>query len=97
MFPSRMESHCFLLFVFVFQAIFILILYGGGPSRVFRGILESPGAGDYSKPHDVYTNLSLFTRAPRQDAAPYCSAQSPLLGTYRAPGSAGKEPLSQQP
>ncbi|XP_062368745.1 beta-1,4-galactosyltransferase 3-like [Cinclus cinclus] len=79
MFVSRMENHCFLLFVFVFQAIFILILYRGGPSVVFRGFLESPQVVDYSKPHDVYTNLSLFTRAPSEDAMPYCSAQSPVL------------------
>ncbi|XP_009100815.1 beta-1,4-galactosyltransferase 3 isoform X2 [Serinus canaria] len=79
MFLSRMENHCFLLFVFVFQAIFILILYRGGPSHVFRGFLESPQVVDYSKPHDVYTNLSLFTRAPHEDAMPYCSARSPVL------------------
>ncbi|XP_008629971.1 beta-1,4-galactosyltransferase 3-like [Corvus hawaiiensis] len=76
---SRVENHCFLLFVFVFQAIFILILYRGGPSNVFRGFLESPQGADYSKPHDVYTNLSLFTRAPSEDTMPYCSAQSPVL------------------
>ncbi|XP_053790973.1 beta-1,4-galactosyltransferase 3-like isoform X2 [Vidua chalybeata] len=79
MFLSRMENHCFLLFVFVFQAIFILILYRGGPSHVFRGFLESPQVVDYSKPHDVYTNLSLFTRAPNEDTMPYCSALSPVL------------------
>lgn len=82
MFLSRMENHCFLLFLFVFQAIFILILYRGGPSNVFRGFFESPQAVDYSKPHDVYTNLSLFTRAPSEDTMPYCSAQSPVLGRY---------------
>ncbi|XP_030912551.1 beta-1,4-galactosyltransferase 3-like isoform X2 [Geospiza fortis] len=80
MFLSRMENHCFLLFVFVFQAIFILILYRGGPSRVFRGFVEAPQVVvDYSKRHDVYTNLSLFTRAPNEDTMPYCSAQSPVL------------------
>lgn len=82
MFLSRVENHCFLLFVFVFQAIFILILYRGGPSNVFRGLLESPQVVDYSKPHDVYTNLSFFTRAPREDTMPFCSAQSPVLGRY---------------
>ncbi|KAL2311408.1 hypothetical protein Nmel_003112, partial [Mimus melanotis] len=79
MFVSRMENHCFLLFVFVFQAIFILILYRGGPSNVFRRFLESPQVVDYSKPHDVYTNLSLFTRAPNEDTMPSCSAPSPVL------------------
>ncbi|XP_014745764.1 PREDICTED: beta-1,4-galactosyltransferase 3-like isoform X2 [Sturnus vulgaris] len=79
MFVSRMENHCFLLFVFVFQAVFILILYRSGPSNVFRRFLESPRVVDYSKPRDVYTNLSLFTRAPNEDTMPYCSAQSPIL------------------
>lgn len=82
MFVSRMENHCFLLFVFVFQAIFILILYRSGPSNVFRRFLESPRVVDYSKRRDVYTNLSLFTRAPNEDTMPYCSAQSPILGRY---------------
>lgn len=71
--------------MFVFQAIFILILYRGGPSHVFRGFLESPEVVDYSKPHDVYTNLSLFTRAPHEDTMPYCSARSPVLGRYEPP------------
>ncbi|XP_005231158.1 beta-1,4-galactosyltransferase 3-like isoform X1 [Falco peregrinus] len=76
---SRVENPCFLLFLFVFQAIFILILYRGGPSNVFRGFLDSPQVLDYSKTHDVYTNLSLFTPAPDEEAMPYCSAQSPIF------------------
>lgn len=76
---SRAENPCFLLFLFVFQAVFILILYRGGPSHVFRGFLDTPQVLDYSKPHDVYTNLSLFTRAPNEEAKPYCSAQSPIF------------------
>ncbi|RLV99004.1 hypothetical protein DV515_00010274 [Chloebia gouldiae] len=90
-----MDSHCFLLFVFAFQAIFILILYRGGPSHVLRGILEPPGAVDYSKPHDVYTNLSRLARAPREDTLRYCSAQSPVLGTYAPPNPwAGVGPIT---
>lgn len=77
---SRVENPCFLLFLFVFQAIFILILYRGGPSNVFRGLLDSHQVLDYSKTHDVYTNLSLFTQAPNEEAMPYCSAQSPIFG-----------------
>ncbi|KAJ7402903.1 Beta-1,4-galactosyltransferase 3 [Pitangus sulphuratus] len=61
------------------KAVFILILYRGGPSNVFREFLDSPQVVDYSKPHDVYTNLSLFTRAPNEDTMPYCSARSPVL------------------
>ncbi|XP_050771021.1 beta-1,4-galactosyltransferase 3 isoform X2 [Gymnogyps californianus] len=76
---SRVENPCFLLFLFVFQAIFILILYQGGPSNVFRGFLDSHQILDYSKTHDVYTNLSLFTQAPNEEAMPYCSAQSPIF------------------
>ncbi|XP_049680465.1 beta-1,4-galactosyltransferase 3-like isoform X2 [Accipiter gentilis] len=76
---SRVENPCFLLFLFVFQAIFILILYRGGPSNVLRGFLDSHQVLDYSKTHDVYTNLSLFTQAPDEEAMPYCSAQSPIF------------------
>ncbi|XP_025966344.1 beta-1,4-galactosyltransferase 3-like isoform X1 [Dromaius novaehollandiae] len=76
---SRVENPCFLLFLLVFQAIFILILYQGGPSNVFRGFLESHQIQDYSKTHDVYTNLSFFTQAPNEEAMPYCSVQSPIF------------------
>ncbi|XP_019326364.1 PREDICTED: beta-1,4-galactosyltransferase 3 isoform X2 [Aptenodytes forsteri] len=79
---SRVENPCFLLFLFVFQAIFILILYRGGPSNVFRGFLDSHQILDYSKTHDVYTNLSLFTQAPSEEAMLYCSVQSPIFA-YR--------------
>lgn len=79
---SRVDSPCFLLFLLVFQAVFILILYRGGPSNVLRGFLDSPQVLDYSKTHDVYTNLSLFTRARNEEAMPYCSAQSPIFGRY---------------
>ncbi|XP_054053580.1 beta-1,4-galactosyltransferase 3-like isoform X9 [Rissa tridactyla] len=78
---SRVENPCFLLFLFVFQAIFILILYRGGPSNVFRGFLDSRPILDYSKTHDVYTNLSLFTQAPNEEAMPYCSVQSPIFAS----------------
>lgn len=80
---SRVENPCFLLFLFVFQAVFILILYRGGPSNVFRGFLDSRPILDYSKTHDVYTNLSLFTQAPNEEAVPYCSVQSPIFGRYK--------------
>lgn len=79
---SRVENPCFLLSLFVFQAIFILILYRGGPSSVFRGFLDPHQVQDYSKTHDVYTNLSLFTQAPNEEAMPYCSVQSPIFGRY---------------
>ncbi|XP_062451384.1 beta-1,4-galactosyltransferase 3-like isoform X2 [Rhea pennata] len=76
---SRVENPCFLLFLLVFQAIFILILYQGGPSNVFHGFLDSHQIQDYSKTHDVYTNLSFFTHAPNEDTMPYCSVQSPIF------------------
>lgn len=76
---SRVENPCFLLFLAVFQAIFILILYRGGASSVFRGFLDAPQPWDYSKTQDVYTNLSLFTRAPNEETMPYCTAQSPIF------------------
>lgn len=79
---SRVDSPGFLLFLLVFQAVFILILYRGGPSNVFRGFLESHQVLDYSKTHDVYTNLSLFMRARSEETMPYCSAQSPIFGRY---------------
>lgn len=79
---SRVESPGFLLFLLVFQAIFILILYRGGPSNVLRGLLDSKQVLDYSKTHDVYTNLSLFTQAPNEETMPYCSVQSPIFGRY---------------
>ncbi|XP_019382916.1 PREDICTED: beta-1,4-galactosyltransferase 3 [Gavialis gangeticus] len=76
---SRVENPCFLLFLAGFQALFILILYRGGATSVFRGILEAPRALDYSRTHDVYSNLSLFTRAPNKDTMRYCTAQSPIF------------------
>ncbi|XP_031469044.1 beta-1,4-galactosyltransferase 3-like isoform X2 [Phasianus colchicus] len=75
---SRVENPCFLLFLLVFQAVFILILYRGGASSVFRGFLESQRVLDYSKSHDVYTNLSLLVPAGGGAALPYCSAHSPI-------------------
>ncbi|XP_052560918.1 beta-1,4-galactosyltransferase 3 [Tympanuchus pallidicinctus] len=75
---SRVENPCFLLFLLVFQAVFILILYRGGASSVFRGFLESQRVLDYSKSHDVYTNLSLLLPAGGGAALPYCSAHSPI-------------------
>lgn len=80
---SRVENPCFLLFLLVFQAVFILILYRGGASSVFRGFLESQRVLDYSKSHDVYTNLSLLAPAGGGAALPYCSERSPIAGTYR--------------
>nr|XP_013039020.1 beta-1,4-galactosyltransferase 3 [Anser cygnoides] len=75
----RVENSCFLLLLLAFQALFILILYRGGPAGVFRGLSGSPQVPDFSKPHDVYANLSLLARRPAEDALPYCSARSPLL------------------
>lgn len=80
---SRVENPCFLLFLAVFQAIFILILYRGGASSVFRGYLDAAQPWDYSKTQDVYTNLSLFTRASNEETMPYCTAQSPIFGMYK--------------
>lgn len=79
----RVENPWFLLFLLAFQTIFILIVYQGNLAGVFRGLSGSPQVPDFSKPHDVYTNLSLLARHPTEDALPYCSARSPLLGTYR--------------
>lgn len=75
---SRAENPCFLLFLIVFQAVFILILYRGGASSVFRGFLESQRVLDYSKSHDVYTNLSLLAPAGGGAVLPYCSTHSPI-------------------
>lgn len=50
---------------------------------MFRGFLDSHQILDYSKTHDVYTNLSLFTQAPSEEAMPYCSVQSPIFGRYK--------------
>uniref|UniRef100_A0A8D0GNW1 Beta-1,4-galactosyltransferase n=1 Tax=Sphenodon punctatus TaxID=8508 RepID=A0A8D0GNW1_SPHPU len=76
---SRVENPCFLLCLAIFQAIFILILYRGGASSVFRGFVDAPQILDYSKTQDVYTNLSLFTRAPDEKSMPYCALQSPIF------------------
>lgn len=80
---SRAENPCFLFFLFVFQALLILILYRGGAWGAFRGFLEVPLPLDYSKTEDVYTNLSLFTRAPDKETMPYCMPRSPIFGRYK--------------
>nr|XP_056714268.1 beta-1,4-galactosyltransferase 3-like [Euleptes europaea] len=76
---SRVENPCFLLFLVIFQAIFILILYRGGASSVFQGFLDVSQPLDYSKTEDVYTNLSLFIRARDKETMPYCTPQSPIF------------------
>lgn len=80
---SRAENPCFLLFLFVFQALFIFILYRGGAWGVFRGFIEVPLPLDYSKTEDVYTNLSLFTHASDKESMPYCMPRSPIFGRYK--------------
>ncbi|XP_053165870.1 beta-1,4-galactosyltransferase 3-like [Hemicordylus capensis] len=76
---SRVENPCFLLFLFIFQAVFILILYRGGASSVLQRFLDGPLPLDYSKTEDVYTNLSLFTRAPDKGTMPSCTLRSPIF------------------
>ncbi|CAI5773051.1 beta-1,4-galactosyltransferase 3-like [Podarcis lilfordi] len=75
---SRVENPCFLLFLIIFQAIFILILYRGSNSTVYRTSFPLPRPLDYSKTEDVYTNLSLFTPAPDKANMRYCT-ESPIL------------------
>ncbi|XP_042313384.1 beta-1,4-galactosyltransferase 3-like [Sceloporus undulatus] len=73
---SRVENPCFLLFLIIFQAIFILILYRGSSSVVLQDHLDMPSPVDYSKTQDVYTNLSLYTPAPDKATMRYCTSDT---------------------
>ncbi|XP_061484375.1 beta-1,4-galactosyltransferase 3-like isoform X2 [Rhineura floridana] len=77
---SRVENPCFLLFLIIFQAIFILILYRGSSSAVYRAPFNVPHTLDYAKTEDVYTNLSLFTHAPDKAKMQYCTDASIMVG-----------------
>ncbi|XP_062983019.1 beta-1,4-galactosyltransferase 3-like isoform X2 [Elgaria multicarinata webbii] len=75
---SRVENPCFLLFLIIFQAIFILILYRGSTSGAFQSDSHVPKQLDYSVGEDVYTNLSLFTRLPDNATMPACTSKSSI-------------------
>lgn len=78
--PSRPGS---LLILALLQLAFILFLYRRSLSSSFVSLLYEDDHGrywDYSKTHDVYTNLSLITPIPEGETLANCAAESPLLG-----------------
>ncbi|XP_044297672.1 beta-1,4-galactosyltransferase 3-like isoform X2 [Varanus komodoensis] len=75
---TRVENPCFLMFLIIAQAIFILILYRGRTSVEFKHYFDQPKQLDYSVREDVYTNLSLYTHAPDKMTIRYCTPQSPI-------------------
>ncbi|NP_001088777.1 beta-1,4-galactosyltransferase 3-like 1 L homeolog [Xenopus laevis] len=80
MFLSRIDKHNFLLLLCFSQLLFLLILYRRGAAGVFQGLFGgSDPPWDYSKTHDVYTNLSVFVPNPENVNTQYCPAKSPIL------------------
>ncbi|XP_051882134.1 beta-1,4-galactosyltransferase 3-like isoform X3 [Pristis pectinata] len=77
--PSR---PCSLLVLALLQLAFVLFLYRRSLANSFASLLyedDHGGHWDYSKTHDVYTNLSLITPAPDRETLAQCPARSPLL------------------
>ncbi|XP_062909948.1 beta-1,4-galactosyltransferase 3-like isoform X1 [Mobula hypostoma] len=77
--PSR---PCSLLVLALLQLAFVLFLYRRSLSNSFTSLLyedDHGGHWDYTKTHDVYTNLSLITPGPDRETLVQCPAQSPLL------------------
>uniref|UniRef100_A0A6J0T0D4 Beta-1,4-galactosyltransferase n=1 Tax=Pogona vitticeps TaxID=103695 RepID=A0A6J0T0D4_9SAUR len=73
---SQVENRWFLVFLIIFQAIFILILYRGSTSVVPQDHLDIPRPLDYSKTEDVYTNLSLYIRGTDNTSMQDCTSQT---------------------
>ncbi|XP_030059786.1 beta-1,4-galactosyltransferase 3 isoform X2 [Microcaecilia unicolor] len=73
------DKPLFLLFLAFSQVVFILILYRHGASSLLQGFLISPqDSWDYSKTHNVYTNLSAFT-LHSDGKMTHCPLKSPIL------------------
>ncbi|XP_078400954.1 beta-1,4-galactosyltransferase 3-like [Cetorhinus maximus] len=73
---------CTLLLVAFLQLAFVLFLYRRSLSGSFTSSLyeeDRVGDWDYSKTHDVYTNLSLVTPSPDRQTLSSCPDESPLL------------------
>ncbi|XP_040195037.1 beta-1,4-galactosyltransferase 3-like [Rana temporaria] len=79
MFLARTEKPYFLLCLVFSQLLFVFLLYRRGSSSVFQGIFGSSPTWDYSRTHDVYTNLSAFTPDPEAVRTLYCPLRSPIL------------------
>nr|XP_033798348.1 beta-1,4-galactosyltransferase 3-like isoform X2 [Geotrypetes seraphini] len=74
------DKSLFLLFLVFSQIVFILILYRHGASSLLQGFLASPqGSWDYSKTHNVYTNLSVFIPLSDEKMMTHCPLKSPIL------------------
>ncbi|GCB64559.1 hypothetical protein scyTo_0007554 [Scyliorhinus torazame] len=73
---------CTLLLVAFLQLAFVLFLYRRSQAGSFTIALyeeDRVGDWDYSKTHDVYTNLSLVTPSPDRQTLSSCPDESPLL------------------
>ncbi|XP_060682571.1 beta-1,4-galactosyltransferase 3-like isoform X1 [Hemiscyllium ocellatum] len=73
---------CTLLLLAFLQLAFLLFLYRRSLSGSFTGSMYEEDRGghwDYSKTHDVYTNLSLVTPSPDRQTLSLCPDESPLL------------------
>ncbi|KAM9319291.1 beta-1,4-galactosyltransferase 3-like [Gastrophryne carolinensis] len=79
MFLARIEKPYFFLCLVGTQLLFFLLLYRRGASSVFQGMFGSSVVWDYSKTHDVYTNLSYFIPNPEAVQTLYCPIRSPIL------------------
>lgn len=79
MFLARLDKPYFLLCLVLSQLLFVLLLYRRGASSVFQGIFGPYPSWDYSRTHDVYTNLSFFTPDPEAVRTTYCPLRSPIL------------------
>ncbi|CAH2218962.1 beta-1,4-galactosyltransferase 3-like isoform X1 [Pelobates cultripes] len=77
---ARIDKPHFLLLLFCSQVLFMLLLYRRGAASLLHGIFGgSSMIWDYSKSHDVYTNLSFFTPDPEAVKTQYCPVKSPIL------------------
>ncbi|XP_068126949.1 beta-1,4-galactosyltransferase 3-like [Hyperolius riggenbachi] len=76
---TRTDKPYFLMCLVFSQVLFILLLYRRGTSSVFHGLFGAYSAWDYSKTHDVYTNLSVFIPDPEAVRSLYCPVSSPIL------------------
>ncbi|XP_043547481.1 beta-1,4-galactosyltransferase 3-like isoform X2 [Chiloscyllium plagiosum] len=73
---------CTLLLLAFLQLAFLLFLYRRSLSGSFTGSMYEEDRGghwDYSRTHDVYTNLSLVTPSPDRQTLSLCPDESPLL------------------
>ncbi|XP_063812832.1 beta-1,4-galactosyltransferase 3-like [Pseudophryne corroboree] len=79
MFLARIEKPYFLICLVFSQLLFLFFLYRRGTYNGYQGLFGSNPTWDYSKTHDVYTNLSFFTPDAEAAKTQYCSMSSPIL------------------